>query len=121
MANKSETEMRVTCSPFAAGDMGQISFDEQAQQSFEQYSQTFGKYLSGKEVNKDFSEEQREKKERAKKANKIYKQVCEDLQLSACFFSNFGDWSEYVDGKMSDAEFQDHAVTRALQMMAEQN
>ena len=123
MANKFEKdEFRVTCSPFAAGDMGQNPMDEQARRSFElQYSQTFGKYLSDKDGGKKFSEEERLRRERAKKANRIYKQVCEDLQLNACFFSNFGEWSEYVEGKMSDAEFHGHAIERAQQMMADQN
>ena len=92
--------------------------DEQARGSLEQYSHTFGKYLSDKDGEKKFTEEERLMRERAKKANRIYKQVCEDLQLDACFFSNFGEWSEYVEGKMSDAEFQGHAITQAQQMMA---
>ncbi len=123
MANEFEKEIPgVTCSQFlAGGDMGQNPMDEQAERSFGQYSQTFGKYLSDKEGDKNFSEEDKLKKERAKKANRIYKQVCEDLRLSACFFSNFGDWSEYVGGRMSDDEFQGHAVIRAQQMMADQN
>ena len=121
MVNKFEKdEFEVTCSPFTGGDMGQNPMDEQAGRSFEQYSQIFGKYLSDKEGEKNFSEEERLRRERAKKANRIYKQVCEDL-LDACFFNNFGDWSEYVDGRMSDAEFHGHAMTRAQQMMADQN
>jgi hypothetical protein len=101
--------------------MGQNPLDEQARRSFEQYSQTFGKYLSDKEGEKNFSEEEKLRRERAKKANRIYKQVCEDLRLGAFFFNNFGDWSEYVDGRMGDAEFYGHAMTRAQQMMADQN
>jgi len=122
MANKFEKdEFKATCSQFASGDMGQNPLDEQARRSFEQYSQTFGKYLSDKEGEKSFSEEEKLRRERAKKANRIYKQVCEDLRLNAFFFNNFGDWSEYVDGRMGDAEFYGHAVTRAQQMMADQN
>ncbi len=123
MANKFEkNESRVTCSPFAGGDMGQNSTDEQARRSFElQYSQTFGKHLSDKDRGEKFSEEKRLMRERAKKANKIYRKVCEDLQMGACFFSNFGEWSEYVEGKMSDAEFHGHATVRAQQMQADQN
>ena len=123
MAKKLEKdELTVACSPFLAGDgMGRNPMDEQAKGSLEQYSQTFGKYLSEKDGEKKFTEEERLRRERAKKANRIYKQVCEDLQLSACFFNNFGDWSEYVDGRMSDAEFQGHAITRAQKMMASQN
>ena len=122
MAKKFEKdEFEATCSQFASGDMGQNPLDEQARKSFEQYSQTFGKYLSDKEGEKNFSEEEKLRRERAKKANRIYKQVCEDLRLGAFFFNNFGDWSEYVDGRMADAEFYSHAMTRAQQMMANQN
>ncbi|MGA3114383.1 MAG: hypothetical protein ABSF90_08115 [Syntrophobacteraceae bacterium] len=123
MANKFEKdEPRVTCSPFATGDMGQNPMDEQARRSYEQqYSQTFGKFLSDKDGGERFSEEERLRRERAKKANRIYKKVCEDLQMNACFFNNFGEWSEYVGGRISDAEFQGYAIARARQMKADQN
>jgi hypothetical protein len=122
MADKFEKdEFEVSCSQVAGGDMGQSPLDEQAIKGFEQYAQIFGKYLADKEGEKNFSEEEKQRRERAKKANRIYKQVCEDLRLGACFFNNFGDWSEYVDGRMSDAEFHGHAMTRARQMMAEEN
>jgi len=114
-------EFTAACSPFTSGYMGQNPMDEAAARGFEQYSPTFGKYLSDKDGEKKYSEEERLIRERAKKANRIYKKVCEDLQLNACFFSNFGEWSEYVEGKMSDAEFHGHAVTRAQQMMADEN
>ena len=123
MANKFEKdEPRVSCSPFAGGDMGQNPMDEQTRRSFElQYSQTFGKHLSDKERGEKFSEEERLRRERAKKANRIYKTVCEDLNMPACFFNNFGEWSDYVGGKMSDDEFYSHAIVRAQQMKADQN
>ncbi len=122
MANTLERdETRAKCSPFDGGNMGHNPLDEQSGRGFEQYSNTFGKFLSDKDERKKFSDEDRLKRERAKKANRIYKKVCEDLQLNACFFSNFGDWSQYVDGKMSDAEFHNHAITRAQQMAADQN
>jgi len=114
-------EFTAACSPFAGGYVGQNPMDESAARGLEQYSNTFGKYLSDKDGSKKYSEEEKLRRERAKKANRIYKQVCEDLQLNACFFSNFGEWSEYVEGKMSDAEFHGHAVTRAQQMMADEN
>jgi hypothetical protein len=114
-------EFTVTCSPYLGnGGMGQNPMDEQAQRSLE-YTQTFGKYLSEKDGEKKISEEERQRRQRAKKANGIYKQVCEDLHLGACFFSNFGDWSEYVNGNMSDAEFHGHVITRAQKMMANEN
>lgn len=122
MANIIEhDELKVTYFPFAAGDIHPNSMNEQAARGLEQYSHTFGKYLSDKDGENKFSEEEKLMRDRAKKANRIYKQVCEDLQLNACFFSNFGEWSEYVEGRMSDAEFHGHAVTQAQQMMADRN
>jgi hypothetical protein len=123
MANiiEKHDEFTVTCSPFANSDIGQGFMDAQGTRGLEQYSHTFEKYLSDKEGGKKASEEEKLIRERAKKANRIYKQVCEDLQMDACFFSNFGEWSEYVEGKMSEAEFHGHAMTRAQQMRAEQN
>ena len=122
MAKKFEKdEFEATCSQFAGDYMGPNPLDEQATRSFEQYSQTFGKHLSDKEGEKNFSEEEKLRRERAKKANRIYKTVCEDLHMPACFFSNFGEWSEYVEGRMSDAEFHGHATVRAQQMKADQN
>lgn len=119
MSNRLEKgEHNVTCSPFIDGGIDQSSFDEQARRGLEQYSQTFGKYLSDKDGAK-ISDDEKMRRDRAKKANKIYKQVCEDLRLKACFFSNFGDWSDYIEGKMSDAEFESHAQDRAQQMMAD--
>ncbi len=106
--------------PADGGGMGRETFDEQARRSFEQYSQTFGKYMVHKEE-RDFSDREKQKRDRAKKANKIYKGVCEDVGLKSCFFNNFGDWAEYVDGKMSDADFRTNAFVQARQMKAEDN
>jgi hypothetical protein len=121
MAAEFENNIESTYSPFDESGMGQqVSPLDDARKGFEQYSQTFGKYINGKD-GKQFSEEEKQKRDRAKKANRIYKQVCEDIGLKACFFSNFGEWSEYVDGRMSESEFQSHAVSRAQQMIADDN
>jgi hypothetical protein len=110
-----------TLSPFDGSGIGpQIPPLDDAGRGLEQYSQTFGKYISDKD-GKHFSREEKEKRDRAKRANRIYRQACEETGLKACFFSNFGEWSEYVDGKMSDDEFQSHAVSRAKQMIDAEN
>ena len=122
MANIVEKDkLTVTPLPFASGDIGQFPVNEQAATSFEQYSHTFEKFLSDKDGEKKSSEEEKLMRERAKKANRIYKKVCEDLQMNGCFFNNFGEWSKYVEGRMSDAEFHGHAIARAQQMKADQN
>ncbi len=105
-------------SPFGSGPMGEGSFDENAM-GFEHYSQTFSNL--GKDEGKEFSEQEKERRGRAKKAYRIYKHVCEDIGLKACFFNNFSDWAEYVDGRMSDAQFRTNTEMRAKQMMASEN
>ncbi len=117
MVTRSEdNQYGMSGSPFGGGGTGQGPLDEQSMRGFEQYSQTFSKYLSDKDEHKKFSEEEKLKRDRAKKANRIYKQICDDVGLKACFFSNFGDWSEYVDGRISETEFHSLATTKAHQM-----
>ncbi|MEM5785983.1 MAG: hypothetical protein AAGU11_01615 [Syntrophobacteraceae bacterium] len=112
----------VACSQPFEGAPGSGSHDEQTKIGLEQYSQAFSKFLVGNnEERKDFSDQEKERRDRARKANKIYKSVCEDMGLKACFFSNFRDWTEYVEGNMSDAEFKLIAAEKARQMMAEEN
>jgi hypothetical protein len=121
MAANIKNGKEMILSPFGESGMGQqVPSPEDASRGFEQYSQIFGKYISAKDE-KHFSTEEKGKRDRAKRANRIYKQVCEETGLKACFFSNFGEWSEYIDGRMSDDEFQSHAVSLARQMAAAEN
>lgn len=111
----------VTASPFAGGYMGQNPMDQRAAENLGQQAHTFGNSFPDKYGDKKHSEEDKLMRQRAKKANRIYKQVCEDLQLDACFFSNFGEWREYVEGRMSDDEFHGRALTLAQNMEAALN
>lgn len=110
-----------TTSPFAGGYVGQSSMDQRTVENLGQYPQTFEVGFSDKDEDSKFSDEEKLMRKRARKANRIYRQVCEDLQLDACFFSNFGEWSEYVEGRMSDDEFHGRTITLAQKMMADQN
>ncbi len=121
MAAEAEIDMVMGAfSPPGFGPMGESPFDEQARRGFEQYSQPFGSPRAGRDdEGKEFSKQEKERRDRAKKANKIYRRVCEDVGLKACFFSNFGDWAEYVEGKISDTQFRMNTEERARQMMAD--
>ncbi|MGC8490722.1 MAG: hypothetical protein ACP5SH_03180 [Syntrophobacteraceae bacterium] len=122
MANEHRrSDHTVTASPLAGGFMGQNPVDQRTAENFGQRAQTFGNGFPDKYGEKKFSKDEEQVRERARKANRIYKQVCEDLQLNACFFSNFGEWKEYVEGRMSDDEFQDRTTTLAQTMTAELN
>ena len=121
MANElRKCDYTVTASPLAGGFMGQ-SPDQRTAENFGQRAQTFGSSFPDKYGEKKFSKDEKLVRERARKANRIYKQVCEDLQLDACFFSNFGEWREYVEGRMSDDEFHGRAITLAQKMTADLN
>lgn len=105
---------RASFSPFFSGGVE----DDPSRESWDQYAQTFGRY--GRE-SREFSEEEKRRRDRARKANRIYKQACEDVGLKSCFFDNFGVWSRYVEGKMSDDEFRVNAVAKAREMAAANN
>lgn len=85
------------------------------------YANSFGKYLSTGKGEPKFSREEKEKRDRARRANKIYRQVCNDTGLKECFFSNFSIWSDFVTGNMSEAEFVEQTETTARAMALEEN
>ncbi len=73
------------------------------------HAKTFGKYLVIKDEEPGGEDPDAGRRERARLANKIYKRVCREKGLNACFFSDFSSWSEYVRGEIGDAEFYDRA------------
>ena len=58
------------------------------------------------------------KKRLAKRANQIYRSLCEQFQLNECFFYGFRYWSEFVDGKISEASFYENARAEARNIFA---
>jgi len=53
------------------------------------------------------------KRKLAKKANRIYRSLCNELELGECFFNGFGAWSEFVEGKISETSFYEKAKEEA--------
>ena len=104
---------------FVDEKIGESQLTERARNELDQFSKTFGKYLVVEREDPKPVEEETEKKERAKQANKIYKSVCNDTGLTACFFNNFSTWSEYVKGNIDESEFYEKAKEEVEKMLME--
>lgn len=100
--------------------ISETDLKERARDELEQFSKTFGKYLVVEKDDRKLEERETEKKERAKRANKIYKKVCDDTGLTACFFRDFSTWSEYVKGNMAESEFYAKAKSEMEKVLAQQ-
>ncbi len=61
------------------------------------------------------------KKKLAKRANEIYRSLCDELALKECFFYGFGAWSEFVEGKISESGFYERAKAEAEDIITKQN
>jgi hypothetical protein len=94
---------------YVEGQIDESQLKQKAEVEVNRYSESFGKFLVIQQEEPVVKEEKEEKKGRVKKANQIYKQVCEERGLNLCFFNNFATWSEYVEGRMSDSEFHTKA------------
>ena len=102
---------------YVDGKIGEEQLSEQAKTEIEQFSRAFGKYVViHKEDHKHDEEE--DKKKRAKQANKIYRQMCRESGLTVCFFHDFASWSEYVEGKIDDAEFAERVKREVAKIAA---
>lgn len=95
------------------GQIDEVQLKERAAAEVSQHAQAFGKYLV---IDQEESESERAeelKRERARQANKIYRKVCDEAEMTLCFFSDFSSWSDYVKGDLTDAELFDRAKQEA--------
>lgn len=95
-------------SKFVDGKIDEAKLEQEAKVELAEFSRNFGKYLVIEKEDPETDKDD-ERKLRAKRANSIYRKVCEDRKIGLCFFNNFGTWSDYVEGKISDAEFYEKA------------
>ena len=58
------------------------------------------------------------KKRLAKRANQIYRRLCDDLAIRECFFYGFSAWSEFVDGRINETKFYEAAKAEAQDVVA---
>jgi hypothetical protein len=101
---------------YVRGDMEEPELTKQVKAEIEDLAKTFGKYVIIKEEEPSSVREYPTQRERARLANKIYKKVCGEIGLTLCFFSNFSTWSDYVKGRISEAEFYERAKAEAEKM-----
>lgn len=100
---------------------GAISDDvlaDKARQELDEFEKSFGKYLVIEKEDPSPPEDE-EKKERVKRANKIYRMLCDASGLKFCFFTNFSAWSDYVQGKVSEIDFLSKAKLEVEMMVRE--
>ncbi len=91
---------------------------EQAKAEMNNLAKTFGKYVVIKEKEPLSVRKNPIERETARLANRIYKKICEDMKISLCFFSDFSTWSDYVRGRIGEAEFHSRARVEAEKMIS---
>lgn len=103
---------------YVNGRIGENELNDRASEDIRNFTQTFGKYtVVEKEEAADPAPES-DTKTKARAANKVYKQLCAESGMSGCFFNGFGAWSDYVQGKIDEAEFSEKARMEVEQMRA---
>ena len=97
---------------FLKGEITESELCEQAKEELSRMEETFGKYLR-EDDREDTPEEQAQAQgafaEKARIANRIYRQACVDSGQSLCFFKNFATWQQFVHGEMPESEFYERA------------
>jgi glucose-6-phosphate 1-dehydrogenase len=98
---------------FIEGRIDENELTSRAASEVDHHAQIFGKYLVIDKEEPEASSEEDRKKDRARQANKIYRKVCDEAEMTLCFFSDFSSWSDYVKGTLSDTELFDRAKDEA--------
>jgi hypothetical protein len=96
---------------YVAGNITEAELSEDLRKALQSFTKDPNEYIAKEET--ETSQFTGERADRAKKANEIYKNVCKELGLNACFFSNFNVWKEFVEGEVDETEFYEKAITEA--------
>lgn len=94
---------------FIEGRIDENELVNRAGSEVAQHAQAFGKYLVIEKEEPEAATEENRRRDRAKQANKIYRKVCDEAEMTLCFFSDFSSWSDYVQGTLSDSDLYDRA------------
>ena len=103
---------------FVDGKVDETVLTEKAQTELEEFAKSFGKFLVIEKEDPTHSDDT-ERKERAKRANKIYRRLCEAAGLTLCFFNSFSTWSDFVEGRITESEFLEQAKLEIDKMARE--
>jgi hypothetical protein len=106
---------------YVEGEIGESELSQRAQEELADFRKTFFKYtIIYREEEQTSRNEDEGKKHRQKAANKIYQKLCKEYGLRQCFFTEFNAWSEYVQGRLGEAEFMERARQEAAKMLQSQ-
>jgi hypothetical protein len=104
---------------YVDGRINESELNTEARSELHELSRSFGKYIvvDKTEERKQLKEEE-EQRRRAKEANKIYRRVCSEVGFKISFFQDFSSWSDYVEGKITEAQFYERAKLEVTRMLA---
>jgi hypothetical protein len=102
---------------YVDGRINETQLDSEARLELHELARSFGKYIVvDKNEERKHLEEEEEQRQRAKQANQIYRRVCSEVGFKLSFFQDFKSWSDYVEGRITEAEFYDRAKTEVNRM-----
>ncbi|HQN19516.1 MAG TPA: hypothetical protein PKV86_10265 [Syntrophobacteraceae bacterium] len=101
---------------YVAGDINEDTLTDKAQIELTEFAGSFGKYLVIDREDPSSSDDT-EKKNRVKRANRIYRKLCDAAGLTFCFLSDFATWSDFVEGKISEEELTKKAKSEVEKMV----
>lgn len=101
---------------YVEGEITEDTLADKAQRELAEFAKSFGKYLVIEKEDPSASDDAA-KKERVKRANRIYRKLCDATGLSFCFLNDFTTWSDYVEGKISELELTEKARMEVEKMV----
>ncbi len=101
---------------YVDGKIDEQILADKAETELTEFTNSFGKYLVIAKEDPTPSDGG-EKKARVKHANTIYRKLCDATGLTLCFLNSFGTWSDFVDGKINEAEFLERAKLEIEKMV----
>jgi len=103
---------------YVEGKINDDTLKDRAHSELTEFARSFGKYLVIEKEDPSASGDAA-RRERVKRANRIYRKLCDASGLTFCFLSDFTTWSQYVDGKIGEQELMEKARQEIDRMISE--
>jgi hypothetical protein len=101
---------------YVAGSIDEAQLAEEVAKELESHCRSHGQIILLERQAPHPGNPDLEMERRAKRAGRIYRNVCRSSGLRMCFFNNFSAWSDFVSGRIGELDFLREVATEIGRM-----
>jgi sugar phosphate isomerase/epimerase len=104
---------------YMEGRIDEPQLAREAAKELQGHAENYGKTIVIERENPHAGGSDIDMKKRAKRASRIFRNVCRNTGMNLCFFHSFSAWSDFITGKIDELEFLGRIAAEISKMTAQ--